>query len=121
MTVFQWILLALIVIVFYKIYQRYREKVISNREMLFWSVIWVVAGLLTIWPGTTSFLASTVGIGRGVDLVVYLALILILYLIFKLIVRVEKLERNLTEIVRHQAVSRPINHDTSNRNNHSQL
>ena len=108
MSIFQWILLALIALVFFKIYRRFQEKIISNREMFFWSLIWVGAGLLTIWPGTTSFLASQVGVGRGVDLVVYLALILILYLIFRLMVRLEKMEKNLTKVVRQNAINDPV-------------
>lgn len=104
MSLFQIIVLAFIFFVFLKILKKYREKIISNREMLLWSLVWLLAALLIIWPGTTSFLASQLGIGRGVDLIVYLALILNLYLIFRLYVRVEKLGKNITELVRKLAI-----------------
>ncbi|MFZ5390886.1 MAG: DUF2304 family protein, partial [Patescibacteria group bacterium] len=41
--------------------------------------------------------------GRGSDLVVYLAVLILFYLVFKMVVRLEKIEQQLTMIVRSLA------------------
>ncbi len=104
MTLFQVIVLLFIAFIVYKIFLRYREKAISSREFLFWGLLWLVAALIIVLPGTTSFLAGQLGIGRGVDLAVYVGLMLNLYLIFRLLVRVEKQEKNITDLVRSLAL-----------------
>ncbi len=45
-------------------------------------------------------LAHLLGIGRGADMVMYLGLILIFYLLFKVYVRLEQMDREITQIVR---------------------
>ena len=104
MTLFQITVLVFIFFVCIRIIGRYRDKVISSRELFLWGLLWVSVALMIIWPGTTSFLASQLGIGRGVDLVIYIALILNLYLIFKLFLRQDKTDKNLTELVRQIAL-----------------
>lgn len=115
MTLFQIIVLVFIGLVSIKILKKYQEKVIGSREMIFWSLLWLIAALLIILPGTTSFLASQLGIGRGVDLVIYIALFLNFYLIFKLVIKVEKQEKNLTELVRKIALKKGQDESESNK------
>lgn len=105
MTLFQGIVLLFILFTLYKLFSKYREKAITPRELILWFCIWGVAGLVTIAPSTTSLLATQLGIGRGVDLAVYLALFALFYLFFKMLVRIEKIEQNLTEIIRILALS----------------
>lgn len=105
MTLFQIIVLAFIIFAFVKVFKRYQEKIISSREMFLWGLLWVIAAVLIVWPGTTSFLAAQLGIGRGVDLVIYVALILNVYLIFKLYIRIEKQEKTFTDLVRKLALN----------------
>jgi hypothetical protein len=73
-----------------------------------WHWLWsigVVGGLVVIWyPDTASFIANVVGIGRGADLVVYLGIVLLFVLVFQLHVSHVRLERQLTKIVREEAL-----------------
>lgn len=55
-------------------------------------------------PDTTSYLAELVGVGRGADLIVYLSIVLIFYIIFQMTIKIEKIERNITKVVRTVAM-----------------
>ena len=61
-------------------------------------------GIIILLPDTTSFLAELVGVGRGADLVVYLSIVLIFYIIFQMTIKIEKIERNITKVVRTVAM-----------------
>jgi hypothetical protein len=59
--------------------------------------------VIVIFPEITNIAANKVGVGRGADLITALAIIAILYAIFKLFIRLEKIERDITELVRKLA------------------
>ncbi|MBI4215209.1 MAG: DUF2304 domain-containing protein [Parcubacteria group bacterium] len=105
MTLFQWFALFIILLVLIKILTKYRHKELPLQWLLFWLLLWGAAIVLIVLPETSSFLARYFGIGRGVDLIIYGALGLIFYILFRLVIRIEKMERNITEIVRYIALT----------------
>lgn len=90
--------------VWWRLYARQRAGDMSFTEFLEWFVLWLVVGVVAIIPGVTSWLAQVMGVGRGSDLVVYLALLLTFYLFSRLFVRLERIERNITKVVQEQAL-----------------
>lgn len=83
---------------------RYRQGDLSLRGMIMWLLFWLLAGLVVIMPNSTSYFARLLGIGRGADLVVYLALVAIFSIIFRLMVKIEHMNRNITKLVRKTAL-----------------
>jgi len=83
---------------------RYRKNEISSRELFVWSVFWVVVLSATLWPKTTDIIAQAFGVGRGADFLIFVSIIVLFFLIFKIIVKVEKIERDITKIVRKVAI-----------------
>jgi hypothetical protein len=57
-----------------------------------------------MFPDLTSRVAQAVGVGRGADVVVYLAVILLFYVIFRIYLRLDRMERDITVLVRRLAV-----------------
>ena len=86
---------------------RLKDNDITLREFLFWAVIWVGVIIIAILPQTVKWLSQPLGITRPIDTAVYLGIILSLYLIFRLYVRMEHLEKNITRVVRETAITRP--------------
>lgn len=87
---------------------RYRAKELSSGMSGFWLMFWVLV-LLTVWlPGAATYLANQLGVGRGTDLVTYASLAVLFYLNFRLLVRLEKMERDITKIVRKVALDEAI-------------
>ena len=83
---------------------RFRKKQISLREFSLWGVFWIILGVFILYPWLMSRLATLVGVGRGVDVIVYLGLILLFYLVFKINVRMERIEQDITKIVKEEAL-----------------
>ena len=105
-TTIQILLLLFIVFAISRVILRTREKVISTRIALFWIVIWLAALAGVILPETTTRLASYFGVGRGVDVIVYISLALLFYLVFRIFVIVEDLRHEITTLVRLIALNK---------------
>jgi hypothetical protein len=99
MSLIQIVLLILIILAILYFWLRYKTRSIGLKPFLMMLVFWLVAGVLVVLPESTSRLADILGVGRGVDVVFYFSLLLIFYLIFKIFVRIEKIEQNITKIV----------------------
>jgi len=95
----QYILIIVIVFILWQTVKKFKERSISLRELLFWMIFWVVVGTAVLLPQVTVFLANYLGVGRGSDLVIYASLIFIFYMIFRLFVRQQKIEKNISKIV----------------------
>jgi len=79
---------------------RYKDGEIHFGALFFWVFIWVSASLAVFSPEKTTQLARALGIGRGVDVIVYLSLALLFYLVFRLHVLIENLETKISKLIR---------------------
>ncbi len=93
-------------IALFRVGQRFKEKQISARELLLWGIFWASVVGIGWYPEIMNRAADMIGVGRGVDVAIYFALLLIFYILFRLLVRLEKMERNITKIVRRIALDR---------------
>jgi len=73
--------------------------------LIFWLVFWLGAGVIVVWPDSTFYFSKMVGITRGADLIVYLGLALLFFLVFKIMVKLERIEKNITKIVRDKTLN----------------
>jgi len=92
------IVLIIVLFAISRVILRFKDRQLSFREMLFWVVIWTATIFLLFDPNISNILANYLGIGRGVDAVFFLAIILVFYLVFRLYVKLDKLDRNITEL-----------------------
>lgn len=102
----RFILTALIALILSHVFWQYRRRAIAASAAALWSLLWAAAAVLVLWPELSSRFAAAVGVGRGVDLVLYIAILAIFYLLFRLIVRLERIERSITDIVRKDALTK---------------
>jgi len=92
------------VAVLYKMFKQRQQGKISIAGFLVWFILWL-AVLIAFWqPETTTYLANWLGIGRGADLVLYVSVLVIFYLLFKIFVKLNKIDDNITKIVRKDAI-----------------
>lgn len=68
----------------------------------------LAAGILILMPGVTSQVASTMGIGRGTDLLLYIMLLLSPLAWFQLQTQNASLERRLVQVARDESLRNPI-------------
>jgi len=83
---------------------RKKKQALKWSEFWGWILFWA-ATIIAVWvPNSLTKLANFFGIGRGADLVLYVGLVAVFYFIFRIYVRIEKMERNITKIVRDDAL-----------------
>src|SRR3989338_846583 len=92
-----FILFALAAIV--NVTRRYRQGDFGIRGAWFWSIFWVAAMIVVALPENASRIAHVFGIGRGVDLVLYVSVAAIFFVLFRLHIKLEGLKRDLTKLV----------------------
>ncbi len=100
----QIFLLSLVTLGMGLVILRYRQRKIGTLAFLLWLVLWTGAATVIMFPISTVIMARFLGIGRGADLVLYTSLIVTLYLLFRLYVRLEQVNREVTQIVRELAL-----------------
>lgn len=106
LTSIQIILLLFIVFALSRVILRLREKVIPLGTAVFWSILWLTAFAGILSPQTTTRIAGYFGVGRGVDVIVYISLALLFYLVFRTYVMVEDIRHEITEIIRTVALQK---------------
>ena len=92
------ILAGFIAFAFSRAILRFKDKSISFREFLFWSLLWTGAAILTFSPQLSDVAAASFGIGRGADIAFFLSIIILFYVIFRLYVKIDKLDRDITTV-----------------------
>ncbi len=100
--------IALIVFSVYAILKT-RKQYAAHRVSKYWFIVltffWLVVIGVAIAPQTTDVVAEVVGVGRGADLLVYIAVVVLFYALYRLMVRQQRLSAELTELVRKLAVA----------------
>jgi hypothetical protein len=83
---------------------RFRDGKMSLGMFLLWVIIWVIVIIISLYPNDTNYLASYTGIGRGLDFVLILGILISFYLIFKMYNKIETIEEELTDLIREIAI-----------------
>lgn len=86
----------------------------TRREGLAWVLLWLAAGIAIARPGITAAIARALGIGRGADLVLYCAVVVMLVGFLMVYARLRRLRRDVTLLVRHLAIRDAINNAPAN-------
>ncbi|OGG87675.1 hypothetical protein A3B87_01015 [Candidatus Kuenenbacteria bacterium RIFCSPHIGHO2_02_FULL_39_13] len=89
-----------VLFVLWRVIAKFRRRELKPSEFITWLVFWFAVGVAFITPETLTLLANILGIGRGADLVLYFAVVIVFYLIFRIFARLEKMERDITKVVR---------------------
>ncbi len=102
-------LIQIIIIVFAlfaisRVLLRFRERTISLWEMIIWTVIWLGIGIAVLIPQITTTFANLLGVGRGADALIYLSVVVLFYGMFRLYIKQEHIEREITQLVRSLAL-----------------
>lgn len=72
--------------------------------LLFWMLFWLGAVFVAVLPTTADMLAQFFGVGRGADVVIYLSLLVMFYLLFRVYVKIEQVETEITRLVRNRSI-----------------
>lgn len=104
MTPFQWIAvscLSVLLIWEFAVFWRGRT---SKQISLLRSLVWIAAAVTIVDPNIVQRLAVSIGIGRGADVILYLFVLAFLASSFYFYSRYVRLQRQMTQLVRHLAI-----------------
>lgn len=86
---------------------RYRDGSLGLLGLLLWSLVWLGVGGIVWWPDASESLARLIGVGRGADALIYISIVALFYGMFRLYVKLEFIEHEITSLVRNLAVKNP--------------
>ena len=101
----KFFLLPVIAVIVWRLIWQYQHKKLGRRFFIFWLIVWVLAGVVIWQPGIASYFANKFGVGRGSDLAIYISIVLIFYLLFRFLMRLERMEKQITNLVSKIALS----------------
>jgi len=78
---------------------RFKDKSIKVTELALWIFVWSSVLILVFLPEISSRIATDLGIGRGADTAFFVAIIVIFYLLFRLYVKIDKIDKDITDLV----------------------
>lgn len=100
----QFILSIFLLFAISRVVLQLRSHKLSIGSFLFWTALFLLAIVGVLDPQITSHIAELLGIGRGSDVVFYVSIALLYYLIFRLSIALEERKRETAEIVRKIAL-----------------
>jgi len=100
-TLFALLIISLFIIRL--IWQKQKGQVASS-EFLFWLSFWMISGILILFIKDIDLIVAKLGFsGSGIQILLYLAVALLFSQIFRLRLKIEKMDQNITRLTEHQA------------------
>jgi hypothetical protein len=106
MLIIQIFIVAFVIFAASRSILRFREGALGRGELALWLLFWSAVGVAALLPRVTEWFARLLGVGRGVDAAIYVSIILLFYLVFRIFVRLDKIDHDLTLLVRRETLDR---------------
>ena len=87
---------------------RYLKEKQSLATVILWTILWLFVILFSIFPKASEQFAKLFGITRGLDFIIILVFAVLVYTIFKLYNRVDKLRDDVNTLVKEIALKNEI-------------
>lgn len=104
MSIIQIILVLFSLFAITRALRQFRQGALTIAWLIAWVLFWLLVGAVVLSPQTTDTFARLVGVGRGVDFIIYVSVVSLFYLAFRLFVKLEDIEREMTRLVRKMAL-----------------
>jgi len=102
----QIIALAIITIFIWRLIVQKKKEKINKNEFLVWLSFWLIGALAIIFIRQIDQLVINLGFsGSGINFLLYLTIIILFYLVFKLRLSLAKTEANITKLSRQIALN----------------
>jgi len=104
MIITQILMTIFVIFALSRVVLRFKEGKISIIAMVSWVLLWSTVEIVIWIPDASSQIARMLGIGRGADLIIYGSLVIVFYLVFRIYVKLEDIERQITSLTRKIAL-----------------
>ena len=96
-------IISVIAIIFFLV--RYLTERQSLTTTILWTILWLFVILFSVFPEASGRFASLFGVTRGLDFIIIVGFAVLLYVIFRLYSRLDKLQDEVNVIVKEIALS----------------
>lgn len=83
-----------------------REKRHSFLKFITTVIVWLAILLISVFPKIFKYILSLLGLSGDINFIIFAGFIIVFILIFRLLSIIEGLERNITEIIRKEALKK---------------
>lgn len=104
--IFQLLVVFFAIATLVNIVQLKNKGTLGVKGTFFWILFWVGVSLVVMWPNSVQMIARVFGIGRGSDFVLYISVITLFFLVFRLHIKIENMNRDVTKVVREKALKK---------------
>lgn len=80
------------------------KKQISGWFFAIWAGLWLSVAVIDVWPDIINRAANILGVGRGVDLMIYISLFVLFYSLFRLSARFSQLDKKISVLIQKIAI-----------------
>ncbi|MDD4351682.1 MAG: DUF2304 domain-containing protein [Candidatus Gracilibacteria bacterium] len=107
MSIYQFLVPVLAMIMIVIGASRYQRREQTLREFILWVLVWLGLSLISIFPHEViKFIEKVTGIKSGINALLFFAIVVLLYAVLRLFIRLERVEQDVTKIVRKDALDR---------------
>ncbi len=100
-------IIGLIIIIYFliRLYSQKKQKQINANEFYFWLIFWIIAGAAILLLKQIDLLVRNLGFtASGIDVLLYLAVVMLFYFVFRLRIRMARMEQDITKVVKEVAI-----------------
>ena len=99
-----FLILIFVMVMYFKLLMDLKKDKISLRRFLAWIFIWFALSVIAFFPQIVVFFSNLIGIERAKDLPIYLSIIILFYLLFRVGIKIEKIDQEITKMVKSIAL-----------------
>lgn len=108
MILLQFIFIIISILMILNLLVQFKNNNLKLMQFLLWGVVWLTLLISTILVDQLSRIISFFGITRPVDLFIYFSLITLFFYMYKLNLKQEMLNHQITEIVRENTLKKGL-------------
>lgn len=101
--VIQYVASVIISIILFRLFTKIIKDKIAITSSILWITFWGATLILLWFPNVLERISNIFGVGRGVDILIYLSIIFLFYIILNQNTKIDKLENKITTLVREVA------------------
>jgi len=103
----QIIALALIIFFLIKLFRQRKKNIISINEFRFWLGFWSISAIAIVFIKELDKLLKALGFSAsGINFLAYTSILILFYLVFRLRLKIVKIEKDITKIIRDEALNK---------------
>ncbi len=104
MLVIQLLIVLIAVFLIAKTLSSFQKGKLDLKQTVLWIILWAVLLISTLLPQILGIPATLLGISRGIDVFIYLGIIMLFYFIFKIYTILDDQRITITKLIRELSI-----------------